>query len=132
MIKPVLAVTGTPLNGIGGDPGTGLGPWSGLFQSPTVKTAANIFSSVISRIIGLMTIIAGIFFIFQFIIGAFNYLGAGGDQKAIEKAQKYISNAIVGLIIVVAAYAIIYVLGELLGFKILQPQNIIERLGPGS
>lgn len=125
-MKKILAAT--PLGQIGGDPDTGLGKWSKITD---LGYASKIFTDVLSRIIGIMTIIAGIFFIFQFMIGAFNFLGAGGDAKAVEKGQKYIANAILGLLILVASYAVVYVLGEILGFEILQPQKIIPFLGPG-
>ena len=116
---------------IGGEPGEGFGPWGNLGQYTQVGEAAKAFTQIISNIIGVMTIIAGLWFIFQFIIGAYGFLTAGGNQEAVKTASKKIANAIIGLTIVVAAYALIFLIGKLLGFEILQPQKFIEMMKPG-
>ena len=123
----VFAQTSHDLGSIGGE--EGFGPWGNL-GSRGIKEAAGAFTSIISRIIGVMTIIAGIWFIFQFIIGAYGYMTAAGDQQKMSNATKKITSALIGLIVVVAAYAIISLLGRLLGFEILNPQVIIEKLKP--
>ena len=78
-----------------------------------------------------MTIAAGIWFIFQFIIGGYNWLTAGGDKTGVQAAQSRLTNAFIGLTIVVAAYAIIWIVGKLLGFEILHPEKLIELVKPG-
>lgn len=83
--------------------------------------AMSLFNKVISNIIAVLTIVAGLWFIFQFILGAFGWLTAGGDKAAMENARKKITNAIVGLVIVVTAIFIIDLLGKLLGLDILNP-----------
>jgi uncharacterized membrane protein len=128
--KIFLAQTPHPLGQIGGK--EGFGPWGNLGQLGTeIGAAAGAFANIISRIIGVLTIVAGLWFIFSFIIGAYGFLTAGGDTKKIEEATKKITSAIVGLVVVVAAYALISLIGGLLGFEILQPQKFIEMLGPG-
>jgi Trk-type K+ transport system membrane component len=102
-----------------------------VLQGNEVTPAASAFVTIISNIIGIMTIIAGIYFIFQFIIGGYGYMTASGDPKKMSEATKKITSAFIGLLVVVAAYAIIHLLGVILGFEILDPQNIIERLRPG-
>lgn len=96
-----------------------------------IKNATAKFNAVFSTIIGVMTICGGLYFIFQFIIAAYDYLNAGGDMERIKSATRKITQAILGLIVVVAAYAIISLLGRLIGLDILNPQDIIETLGPG-
>jgi len=127
-IPPVFGAKSTSLGQIGGD--EGFGPWGNLGSKDDIKEAANVFANIISRIIGVMTIVAGIWFIFQFIIGAYGYMTAGGDQQKMANATKKITSALIGLVIIVAAYAIISLLGALLGFEILQPQKLIPLLGP--
>ncbi len=101
----------------------GLGPL-GTFEI-NITTAANLFGKVLSLIIGVMTIVAGIWFIFQFIIGAFGWLTAGADKTAIENAQKRILNAVIGITVVVAAIFLIDLLGRLIGLEILSPGRFI-------
>lgn len=120
----------TPLGDIGGT--EGFGPWGNLGQALNIKVAAGYFTDILSRVIGIMTIVAGIWFMFQLIIGAYGYLSAGGNAEAMGKATKSITNALIGLVVIVAAYAIISLLGSLLGFEILQPQKLIPLLGPKS
>lgn len=119
-----------PLGQIGGEPEKGFGPWGNLGIFKDVAQAAGYFTDIISRIIGIMTIIAGIWFIFQFIIGAYGYMTAGGDQKRITDSTSKITNALIGLVVIVAAYAIISLLSSLLGFEILKPASMIKLLKP--
>ena len=107
--------------------GEEFGPWS---QPGDIDTAAGFFAKIISNLIGLLTIVAGIWFIFQFIIGAFGWLSAGGDKAAVQAAQSRLTNAFIGLIVVIAAYAIIWIVGKMLGFDILEPQTLIKLIGP--
>lgn len=116
------------LGRIGGE--SGFGPFGNLDLSG-VTAAAGAFNTVISNTIAVMTIIAGIWFIFMFIVGAFGFLTAGGDKQKIGSATSRITSALIGLVIVVMAYAIISLIGKLLGFEILNPQTIIESLSPG-
>ena len=130
--KIFLAQTPHPLGQIGG-PEEGFGPWGNLGQIGTqIGVAAGAFTNIISRIIGIMTIVAGIWFIFSFIIGAYGFLTAGGDSKKMGEAAAKITSAVIGLIVIVAAYALISLIGGLLGFEdILQPQKLIPLLKPG-
>jgi hypothetical protein len=78
-----------------------------------------------------MTIIAGIWFIFQFIIAAYGFMAAGGDQQKMANATKKITSSLIGLVVVVVSYAVMSLLGTLLGFKFLNvAQLIIQNLGP--
>lgn len=120
-----------PLGRIGETGGTeGFGPWGFLGGDANISSAALRFTEIISRVIGVMTIIAGIWFIFQLIGGGYSYLTAGGEPKKMGDATSKITSGLIGLVVIVAAYAIIHLLGEILGFDILNPQVIIEKLRP--
>lgn len=128
LLFTILAQEPHEIGEIGGPKEEGWGPWG---QPGDIGKAAGYFATIISNIIGLMTIVGGIWFMFQFIIGGYGWLTSGGDKAGIQAAQSRITNAFIGLTVVVAAYAIIYIIGELLGFKILQPQDLIKLIGPG-
>ena len=89
-------------------------------------------TQVVSTVIGVMTVGAGIWFLFNFIIGGFTWVSAGGDKHALEEAQKKITGAFIGLIIVVAGWSMLALAGKFLGYDILisNPQNIINSLFP--
>lgn len=110
--------------------GEGFGPFSALEKIGNIGSAAGTFTQIISNIIGIMTVVAGIWFFFMMIIGAYGFLSAGGDAKKIEESTKKITSAIIGLIVIVLAYALVSLIGRLLGFDILNPQDIIKLLGP--
>ena len=61
---------------------------------------------------------AGIFFVAQIVIGGISWINAGGDPKALESARSRITNAVIGLIIVVAAFAIAVIFTQAFGIDI--------------
>lgn len=109
---------------IGGEPIKGIGPLSEF----TGIDALFRFGKAISVIIGVLTVAAGLWFIFQFLIGAFGWLTAGGDKAQLEGARKRLANSIIGLVIVVAAIFIIDLIGNVLGLDILNPAGIVLKI----
>ena len=83
-----------------------------------------------SNIVGLLTVIAGLYFVFLFMAGAITYLASGGDKAGTEKAQKQITSGLVGLVMVVAAIFLIELIGNLLGLNILQPGEFVRKVWP--
>lgn len=81
--------------------------------------ASTIFNNVISTAIGLMTVIAGLWFIFQFILGAWGVINSGGDKARLEEARQKITQAAIGLVIVIAAIFLVDIIGGILGLDIL-------------
>ncbi len=86
------------------------------------------FDNLISAIIGLITVIAGLYFLFQIITSAINWMSAGGDKSRLEVAQKRLQNAFIGLIIVIAAYALAGIVGRILGLNLLMPTETINNI----
>lgn len=91
----------------------GIGPWGmeGNTDDPITP-----FAGVISTAIGLMTLIAVIYFIFILVTGGISLIGAGSDKTALEQARKKITNGLIGLIVTVSAMFIIGLVTKLLGF----------------
>src|SRR4030043_298221 len=85
MIEKILAAE-IDLGPICGQPSEGFGPWGTLHLFRDVDIAAGYLTSILSKIIGIMTVIAGIWFFFILITGAFGYLTAGGVPKKILAA----------------------------------------------
>jgi cytochrome bd-type quinol oxidase subunit 2 len=83
-----------------------------------------------TTLLGVFTIVGGLAFIIYFIVGAFNWLASGGDKERISRAQRYLSNALIGLVLIVLAWAIIGILGLLLGFNVLDLVNLIGQVKP--
>jgi hypothetical protein len=81
---------------------------------------------VISIVIGVMTVFGGIYFLFLFIVAAYNWMSAGGDKNKLQMAQNKIVHAVIGLVVVIGAYALVSLIGYILGFCILQPSSLLE------
>jgi hypothetical protein len=74
--------------------------------------------TVISGAIGAAFIIAGILVFAYLVWGGLQWITAGGDKANIETARGRISNALVGLAIIAAAYAIILLIEYVFGYTI--------------
>ena len=107
----------------------GIGPL-GLEGTPDASTAPGLFNKILSGTVGIMTMIAGIWFIILLLVGAIGIMASGGDKAAMESAKKSITNGLVGLVIVIAAIFLIELAGKILGFDlILNPAEIIMKIG---
>jgi hypothetical protein len=80
--------------------------------------------NIISMVLGFLTVVAGLAFLIYFIIGGLNWVTAGGDEKKVETAKNYMTNGAIGLIVIVAGYAIAWIVGNVLGIDILNPSSL--------
>jgi cytochrome bd-type quinol oxidase subunit 2 len=65
-------------------------------------------NKIIGTSIQAILALLGIIFIVLIVYGGITWMTAEGEESKIEKAKKTIQNSIIGLIIVVSAYAISY------------------------
>jgi hypothetical protein len=94
--------------------------------------AASTFNQIISTSIGLMTVIAIIWFTFVFLTGAYSIMSSGGEKGAYETAQKKIRTGLIGLVAVIAGVFLLDFAGWIFGFgagDILNPGNWIINIG---
>lgn len=62
--------------------------------------------NLVSNAVSVAFIVAAIAFFVFLVIGGMSWLTSAGDKNKIETAQKYISNALIGLTIIAASYAV--------------------------
>ncbi len=74
--------------------------------------------SVITAGVSLLFIVAAILAFLYLILGGIQWITSGGDKSAMEAARNKITHAVVGLIVVGAAYAIILLVQSFLGVNI--------------
>ncbi len=86
-------------------------------------------NKIISTIIGVLTSVAAIWFIFQFIIAGYQWIQSGGEKSNLDQARDKITNSLIGLIIVVVAWIVMGVIGKILGLDILNPGKLLQNLG---
>ncbi len=65
--------------------------------------------------------LGGVAFIIFLIWGGIEWLTAGGDKGRVETAQKMISNAVIGLAVLVGSYAIAFFIESAFKINILAP-----------
>lgn len=82
-----------------------------------LSSANTGIADVIGIVLGSLFILLGVLFIILIIYGGILWMTAGGNEEQVKKAQKYIINAIIGLIIVILANVIVS-----FAFNILQPE----------
>lgn len=68
----------------------------------TTATFATIVSKVLTVVLELM----GVIFLVLGVYGGYSWMTAGGNEETVNKAKQTITNAIIGMIVVLAAYAI--------------------------
>lgn len=126
--------------------GGGLGPFAKFLcnlptpnpNDPNAQNVANAggaflaFATLISNIIGVFVVVAGLLFLFQFMLGGFKWLTSAGDKAKLENAQQSLLHAVIGLVVVLAAYAIVALVGSILGIDILltNPDVFVQQLNP--
>ncbi|MCX6741326.1 MAG: hypothetical protein NTY61_02935 [Candidatus Parcubacteria bacterium] len=86
---------------------------AGLVPSQTDLTV--IIGSIISIVIQFLGIIAVIIVL----IGGFIWMTSGGDSEKIKKARDLMTNGIIGLVIIILAYAIVtFILKRVVGLTV--------------
>jgi hypothetical protein len=60
-----------------------------------------------------------IYFMFNFLLGAISLIGAGGDSQKVEGARGKITSAIVGLVVLLGAFALVSLIENLFGIDLL-------------
>lgn len=95
----------SPLDKAAGDKGAGY------------KTDVSV-ESMIGLIITTVLTFVGVVFLILAIYGGYLWMMARGNDEQVEKAKKTITNAIIGLVVVLAAYAISWYIVNAIGGKV--------------
>ncbi len=88
----------------------------------TIGCLEPLFENTLNAILGLSAI--GLFV--MFVAGGFSFLFSGGDQKKTEQAKGTLTNAVIGLVIIVAAFLFLRTIGVFTGVdvtKFMIPSN---------
>lgn len=75
------------------------------------KTLVDFYGNIIGLLLGLL----GVIFLGYMIYAGYTWMLARGNQQEVDNAKRMIEQAIVGLVIVLAAYVITYAVGQIFG-----------------
>ncbi|MEK7550972.1 MAG: hypothetical protein AAB535_04305 [Patescibacteria group bacterium] len=85
-------------------------------EPATISDLSVIFENLVSAILGFAAIVLFVLLL----SGGFRYMTSAGDPKAIESAQKTLTYAIGGLIVLLLSYLILVLIREITGVDVTQ------------
>lgn len=98
-------------------------------ETGATSNAGPLFSNFISRAIGVVTIVAIVWFVFILITGAISLMSAGADKGAAEGAKKKITTGLLGLIVLISGIFVARFVGAFLGIEnFTNPAILIEQI----
>jgi len=86
-----------------GQQGAGVDTSNVSQQVPVFCTASDITTWAINLLLGLAGSAAVVFII----VGGYQYITSNGNDETAEQARKTITNSVIGLIVIIMAYAIV-------------------------
>jgi len=92
-----------------------LTPGGGGSDSTFSNLSSIRVSGLVSGAITLALVVAAVIFFFMLVIGGIRWILSGGDKGQTEAARSQITAALIGLVIVFAAWAIATLIGNLFG-----------------
>jgi len=95
--------------GTGGDAGINIG-------TPTLAQGfAGNLGAIISGALGFIMALAALLVFLYLILGGIQWITSGGDKGKTEEARNKITAAVIGLIVLAAAYAVLQIMLSFLG-----------------
>ena len=116
IIKPVYAAPvdlGQPLSGVGN------------YQQNVDLQTGTLLTDFLSSMVTTLTVVASLAFAIYFIIGGLKWITSGGDKTKAEEAKTQMTQAAIGLIVVVISFFIIGIISNILGLNILDPAAVL-------
>jgi hypothetical protein len=89
-------------------------PTGSAFASTVTWNASRLAAAAIN----LILVAAGLIAFFFFLYGGLQWILAGGDKEATEKARKRITSSLIGLVIIFSTYAFIALVSSFLGVNL--------------
>lgn len=90
------------------------------------------FGDFVSSVLNVILIIASIATLLYLVWGGLNWIMAGGDKTKVEEARNRITNAVIGLLIVAASWAIFLFINWFLGLGVVGVSGLTGGTGSGT
>ena len=81
----------------------------------TIQSLETLFANLVRSIVAL----AGIALFVMLLVAGFKFLFSAGDQKKLEEARGTLTNAVIGLVVIVSAYLILRIIASFTGLTTL-------------
>ena len=104
--------------------GGGADYWKEQINNPLLgtlgkKSGVEFFQTFIPGLVSLALIVGALIFFFMLVMGAIAWISSSGDKQALEGARGKITNAIIGLVILLSVFAVLNLIQYFFGIKIL-------------
>ena len=103
----------------------GPGPLNPLTSTQTLGTQ---IAHVVSMVIGFLTVLAGIWFLIETVVAGYLFILAGNDQEKLKEAKQRLSQALIGLVIVIGAIILANLASYISGVDFLNLANFVDTL----
>jgi hypothetical protein len=92
------------------------GKFNGAFSWITASNMKNFCTAGGLAMFAIQTIISfsGVVAVMFLIVGGFFYLTSAGNEEQTEKGKKILINSVIGLVVIILAYAIVRIIGSVL------------------
>lgn len=105
MAMPLIAAAGAP--NLNENPFTrGQKDANTIAQKAQIGGGTTDLYVIVGRVINVVLGFLGIVLLFYFLYGGFKWMTSGGDEDGVTEAKTMIRNAVIGLVIVMASYAL--------------------------
>lgn len=88
---------------------------------PAQEAAGIDIVDLIPSAVNAIFVVAVVIFFFMLVIGGIRWISSGGDKTQTESAKNQITASIIGLVLVLSAYAIVNLIGLFFGFDVFEP-----------
>jgi cytochrome bd-type quinol oxidase subunit 2 len=87
-----------------------------LGEGTGFENSEGALGKLIGNVFSMAVTVGGLFVFFQMVMGALNWINSQGDKEKITKAQKQITNALIGLVLLVMVWVLFFTItGDILG-----------------
>ena len=91
---------------------------SGPGLSPTDNIDATVkIEQIVSNLLGILTLVAVVFFAIQIILAGYGFISSNGDEKKMEANRSKLTNGVMGIFIVIVAVGLGRLIAHLLGLN---------------
>ena len=90
---------------------TGVRSYFGLGAGPAGQTTVG---DLVTNVLQILLLVAGSVAVVFLVLGGFRYITSRGNEEATESAKKTMTAAIVGLVVIIMAFAAVYIVSQLL------------------
>jgi hypothetical protein len=85
----------------------------------TAKLAYSDIGRLVANLYTTLVIVSGIATFIYLVLGGFQYITSGGDKAGVEAARNKITYSLIGLAVVVGAYAFAFIIQAVFGVSII-------------